>query len=76
MAVDVKQLQQRLAGLKAERETWENLWHDIRDYEVPDLGAFPGERGYEGGKRYTRLYDAEAADSADILAAGLLAGVS
>ena len=76
MAVDVKQLQQRLAGLKAERETWENLWYDIRDYEVPDLGAFPGERGYEGGKRYTRLYDAEAADSADILAAGLLAGVS
>lgn len=76
MAVDVKQLQQRFAGLKEERNTWENLWRDIRDYEVPDLGAFQGERSWEGGKRYGRLYDAEAADSADILAAGLLAGVS
>lgn len=76
MAADIKQLQQRFAGLKEERSTWEQLWHDIRDYEVPDLGSFQGERSWEGGKRYGRLYDAEAADSADILAAGLLAGVS
>ena len=76
MAADIKQLQQFFAGLKQERSGWETLWRDIRDYEVPDLGCFDGEEPHQGGKRYQRLYDAEAADSADIMAAGLLSGLS
>lgn len=76
MATNIKELTQHFSGLKQERSTWEHLWKDIRDYETPDLGAFEGENAYEGGKRYGRMYDAEAADCADILAAGLLGGVS
>ena len=76
MPADLKQLSQFFAGLKTERGGWESLWRDIRDYEVPDLGCFDGEAPHDGGKRYQRLYDAEAADSADIMAAGLLSGLS
>nr|DAG27652.1 MAG TPA: head to tail connecting protein [Caudoviricetes sp.] len=76
MPVDLKQLNQIFAGLKKERSGWETLWRDIRDYEVPDLGCFEGEAPWDGGKRYQRLYDAEAAEAADIMAAGLLSGLS
>lgn len=76
MSVDLKHLSQIFAGLKKERSGWENLWRDIRDYEVPDLGCFEGETPHDGGKRYQRLYDAEAAEAADIMAAGLLSGLS
>lgn len=75
-SVDLKSLNQHFAGLKEERSGWEDLWRDIRDYEAPDLGAFGDEKTYQGGKRYQRLYDAEAAECADTLAAGLLGGVS
>lgn len=76
MSADLKHLNQIFAGLKKERGGWENLWRDIRDYEVPDLGCFEGEAPHDGGKRYQRLYDAEAAEAADIMAAGLLSGLS
>jgi hypothetical protein len=73
---DPKSVRQRFQELKDQRSQWEPLWQDIRDYVVPDLGVFPGEEQTEGGKRYARLYDAEATCCADILAAGLLSGVS
>lgn len=73
---DVKEVRNRFKALKEERTSWEPLWRDIRDYILPDMGCFDGEDASRGGKRYQRLYDAEAADCVDILAAGILGGVS
>lgn len=73
---DPKSVFRRFQELKDQRSQWEPLWEDIRDYITPDLGIFTGEEQTEGGKRYARLYDAEATCCADILAAGLLTGVS
>ena len=73
---DPKSVNRRFQELKDQRSQWEPLWKDIRDYIAPDLGIFTGEENMEGGKRYQRLYDAEATCCADILAAGLLTGVS
>lgn len=76
MPADVKGMQARFECLKQDRSGWEPLWKDLRDYILPDMGCFTGEDVHQGGKRYQRLFDAEAANATDILAAGLLGGVS
>lgn len=76
MTADVKGMQARFECLKQDRSGWEPLWKDLRDYILPDMGCFTGEDVHQGGKRYQRLFDAEAANATDILAAGLLGGVS
>lgn len=76
MPADIKLINQRFESLKQERSSWEDLWRDIRDYCLPDLGCFPGEDATQGSKRYRKILDAEAIDCADVLAAGLLGGVS
>lgn len=75
-AVDPKAIRQRFQDLQNDRASWEPLWQEIRDYIAPDLGLFSGEDALDGSKRYTRVLDAEAADCADVLAAGLFSGVS
>lgn len=69
-------MQARFECLKQDRSGWEPLWKDLRDYILPDMGVFTGEDVHQGGKRYQRLFDAESANCTDILAAGLLGGVS
>lgn len=76
MPADIKLINQRFESLKQERSSWEDLWRDIRDYCLPDLGCFSGEDATQGSKRYRKILDAEAMDCADVLAAGLLGGVS
>ncbi len=76
MPADIKQINQRFESLKQDRSSWEDLWRDIRDYCLPDLGCFSGEDATQGSKRYRKILDAEAMDCADVLAAGLLGGVS
>nr|DAE41687.1 MAG TPA: head to tail connecting protein [Bacteriophage sp.] len=76
MPADIKGMQARFECLKQDRSGWEPLWKDLRDYILPDMGCFTGEDVHQGGKRYQRLFDAEAANATDILAAGLLGGVS
>lgn len=76
MAADPKEITQRFRELKDQRSSWEPLWRDIRDYCLPDMGCFSGEDASDGHKRYSRILDPEAIDCADILAAGLLSGVS
>lgn len=76
MPADIKLISQRFESLKQERSSWEDLWRDIRDYCLPDLGCFSGEDATQGSKRYRKILDAEAIDCADVLAAGLLGGVS
>lgn len=76
MPADIKLINQRFESLKQERSSWEDLWRDIRDYCLPDLGCFSGEDTTQGSKRYRKILDAEAIDCADVLAAGLLGGVS
>ena len=75
-AVDPKAIRQRFQDLQNDRASWEPLWQEIRDYVAPDLGLFSGEDALDGSKRYNRVLDAEAADCADVLAAGLFSGVS
>ena len=43
MPADIKLINQRFESLKQERSSWEDLWRDIRDYCLPDLGCFSGE---------------------------------
>lgn len=74
--VEPKKIIQRFQELKDQRSSWEPLWRDIRDYCLPDMGCFSGEDASDGHKRYGRILDPEAIDCADILAAGLLSGVS
>lgn len=69
MPADIKLINQRFESLKQERSSWEDLWRDIRDYCLPDLGCFPGEDATQGSKRYRKILDAEAIDCADVLAA-------
>ena len=76
MPADIKLINQRFESLKQERSSWEDLWRNIRDYCLPDLGCFSGEDATQGSKRYRKILDAEAIDCADVLAAGLLGGVS
>lgn len=76
MPADIKLINQRFESLKQERSSWEDLWRDIRDYCLPDLGCFSGEDATQDSKRYRKILDAEAIDCADVLAAGLLGGVS
>ena len=52
MPADIKLINQRFESLKQERSSWEDLWRDIRDYCLPDLGCFPGEDATQGSKRY------------------------
>lgn len=74
--IDVREVRQRFEQLKQERLSWEPMWRDIRDYILPDFGVFEGENPVDGGKRYLRIVDSEATSAADVLAAGLLGGVS
>lgn len=76
MPADIKLINQRFESLKQERSSWEDLWRDIRDYCLPDLGCFSGEDATQGSKRYRKILDAEAIGCAEVLAAGLLGGVS
>ena len=76
MRADAKEIRLRYERLKEQRTGWEPLWRDIRDYILPDFGVFDGENPADGGKRYTRIVDSTATQAADVLAAGLLTGVS
>ncbi|MDO5531058.1 portal protein [Sutterella sp.] len=71
-----KEIRRRFEALKFDRTTWEPQWQDIRDFILPDAGAFSGEDVREGGKRFRKIMNAEATSCADMLAAGLLGGVS
>ena len=51
MPADIKLINQRFESLKQERSSWEDLWRDIRDYCLPDLGCFSGEDATQGSKR-------------------------
>ena len=73
---DPREIQSRFEFLKQQRTSWEGMWRDIRDYILPDFGAFDGEDPTDGQKRFKRIINAEATNAADILAAGLLSGVS
>ena len=74
--IDPVEIRQHFEHLKQQRTSWEPMWRDIRDYILPDFGVFDGEDPTSGSKRYLRIVDAEATNAADILAAGLLNGVS
>ena len=54
------------------------MWKELCDFVLPDAGNFSAESGNarDGEKRFGKLLDAEATHCADILAAGLLTGVS
>lgn len=73
---DVSEVSKRYETLKSERSSWETLWKDIRDFILPDAGNFIGDNARDGEKRFGRIIDAEATHCADIIAAGLLTGVS
>lgn len=74
--IDSREVRQRFEFLKQQRTSWDSMWRDIRDYILPDFGHFEGEDPTDGAKRYLRIVDSEATAAADILAAGLLSGVS
>lgn len=75
---DPQEVLQRFESLKSERSSWESMWRDLCDFVLPDAGNFNAESASarDGDKRYGKLLDAEATHCADILAAGLLTGVS
>ena len=74
-----KTLQRRLAALRVERDTVAEHWRDIRDFILPDHGSGLNDakrNRKDGDKRQERIYDATATRAMDMLAAGLMGGLT
>ncbi len=69
----------RWAALKTEREPYVAQWLEISRYITPSRGRFlPGARANENDARdrWNRIYDNTAVRAANILAAGLMSGMT
>jgi len=59
-----------------EKEKWDTLWQDVRDYIYPYLGYFDGEEVNSGERGDDKLLRSMIVKYANIMAAGLQAGVA
>lgn len=73
---DIRQLTKRYEDLKCQRASWDPICQEVRDYIFPDAGDFEGEDRRLGEKRFSKVLNATATQSLDILAAGMQGGIS
>ena len=70
MAVDPKQLIDRLASMKSKRSMWTSLWDDIIKYVTPRQTLSSGIAA-AGSSKMSEVYDGTAINGNTILASGL-----
>ncbi len=68
----------RVKAMAAERQTWEERWKDIRDYQLPFLGEFRDTDDLvdRGRRRDVKIADGVAWMSAIAFGAGVMSGLT
>ena len=66
----------RLGQLDLEREDFIKHWEDITDYILPRSGRYFLEDRNDGMRRNLKIYDSTATRALNVLAAGMMAGMS
>lgn len=72
---DITELRQRFKALREARQPFVNEWRNLRDYIAPDCGQFNVSE-IRPDDRWEKIYDPTASDAADVLAAGMLGGMT
>ena len=72
---DITELRQRYKALREARQPFVNEWRNLRDYIAPDCGQFNVSET-RPDDRWEKIYDPTASDAADVLAAGMLGGMT
>lgn len=74
--MDRDQLQRRWNGLDLDWQSWRGLYQDLTDFVVPYSGRYFETDRNQGHKRYGNIYDNTATRALNVLAAGLMSGMS
>lgn len=72
---NLEELFLRFESARRRRRNWEKLWQECYDFALPQRGGFTSEN-MAGSAQTEKIYDATAMDSADQLAASLLANLT
>lgn len=73
----LRQARERAQALWDRRRSWDEHLREVAEYVLPDKGRFAGhEQGREGGKRMGRIIDSTATRAVQIMAAGLMGGLT
>lgn len=71
-----QQIVQRWGNLKAERASWFAHWQEITTYITPRQGRYFVQDRNKGWKRHQNIFDSTGTRSLEILAAGLMGGLT
>lgn len=71
-----QQVLQRWGHLKAERASWFAHWQEITTYITPRQGRYFVQDRNKGWKRHQNIFDSTGTRSLEILAAGLMGGLT
>ncbi|HYF57344.1 MAG TPA: portal protein [Burkholderiaceae bacterium] len=66
---------QRWGALKTERSSWDAHWKEISEYLLPRAGRF-FVQDRNKGTRHRSIYDSTGTKALDVLAAGMMAGMT
>jgi Bacteriophage head to tail connecting protein len=66
----------RWSQLKSERSSWVPHWQEISDHLLPRSGRFFVQDRNNGAKRHNSIYDSTGSRALDVLAAGMMAGMT
>lgn len=72
---DIKALRERYNALREARQPFVAEWRNLRDYIAPDCGQFDVSE-IRPDDRWEKILDPSASDAADVLAAGMLGGMT
>jgi hypothetical protein len=71
-----QQVLQRWGSLKSERASWFSHWQEITTYITPRQGRYFIQDRNKGWKRHQNIFDSTGTRSLEILAAGLMGGLT
>jgi hypothetical protein len=70
------QCEKRRAALELERSTFLTHWRELSEFILPRRARFVTSDNNRGEKRHQKIIDSTATDSAGILSAGMMSGVT
>ncbi|WP_343684013.1 portal protein [Asticcacaulis sp.] len=73
---DKKRLQKRLSSLQTERSGWMSVWQELSDHIQPFSGRFSTDQRNRATRNFNNIIDDAATGSLEILAAGLMSGLT
>lgn len=74
--IDLKQLNNRVAAMNAQRDNFSVVWREISDFVSPGRGLFDTTLPNQGEKKHLLLFDSTPSHSLGILAAGMQGGLT